>query len=280
MTRRRVATQDRRPEAGQPGRSSSGQAWSSASRGRTRRLVRHALGHRGPQRRLQHWPDPDRRRRRLRVDGQQAGLFQRREGALAAGRDVAAAREELACRGSGEDGLGNAVPVQQRGQGQQQLGRPVRRQLVRPSEQEHPCHRGGRRPCAGRLGQLLPPAHEMGPVLAARQRRAGDHRAGLGQRDRLEVHVPSQLDRTEPLVRVSLQASVQIANCLAHAERTDWHDPHAAGDGRRVGGGHQHPAGRTGRPQSVKVRRAGQVIEYHQPRTAGLAQPAEELGGD
>ena len=174
-------------------------------RDRNCRLIRHAFGHRGPQRRLQHGADPDRRRCRRRFDGQQAGLFQRRQrraGALAAGRDVAAARVEIAGRRSGEDGLGNAVPVQQRGQGQQRLGRSVRRQLARPLERERPRHRGRRRPCAGRLRQLLPPAHEMSLILTARQRGVGNHRACLGQRDRLEVQGLSQFDRAVPLVRV------------------------------------------------------------------------------
>ena len=89
----------------------------------------------------------------------------------------------------------------------------------------------------------------------------------------------SQFDRAETLVRVGRQAPVQIADGLTQAERPDRHDPRAARDGCGVGGGHQHPPGRAW-PQTFQVRRIGQVIEYHQPRTAGLAQPAEELGGD
>jgi len=54
-------------------------------RDRTRRLVLHAFGHRGPQRRLQHGADPDRRRCRHLFGGQQANLFQGRLGALSAG---------------------------------------------------------------------------------------------------------------------------------------------------------------------------------------------------
>jgi len=157
---------------------------------------------------------------------------------------------------------------------------PARRQLIRASERERPRHCGCRRTHAGRLRRLLPPAHEMGAVLAARQRGVGDHRAGLGQRDGLQVQVLSQFDHTVPLVRVGRQASAQIANGLTQAERPDRHDPHATGDGRGVGGGHQYPAGRADGPQTIQVRRVGQVIEYHQPRTAGLAQPAEELGGN
>jgi hypothetical protein len=105
----------------------------------------------------------------------------------------------------------------------------------------------------------------MGPVLAARQRGVGDYRAGLGQRDRLQVQVLSQFDHTMPLVRVGRQASAQIADGLTQAERPERHDPHAAGDGRSLGGGHQHPASRAGWPQTIQVRRVGQVVEYHQP---------------
>ena len=98
-----------------------------------------------------------------------------------------------------------------------------------PGRAERPCHRGCWRPCAGRFRQLLPPAHEMVPVLAARQRGVGDHRAGLGQRDRLQVQVLSQFDHTLPLVRVGRQASTQIADGLTQAERPERHDLHAAG---------------------------------------------------
>ena len=54
--------------------------------------------------------------------------------------------------------------------------------------------------------------------------------------------------------------------------------PVIAGDGRRVRGRDQHPADRALGPQALHVRRVGQVIEHHQPRPAGLAEPADEAG--
>ncbi len=53
-----------------------------------------------------------------------------------------------------------------------------------------------------------------------------------------------------------------------------------AGEGRRVRGGDQDPAGRPGGPQLVQGRHVPHVFEHHQPRQAGLAEPPGEPAGD
>ena len=172
------------------------------------------------------------------------------------------------------------MPVKQRGQGQERLGQPVRGKLIGTLERDRPRDRAGRRRCARRIGELLPPADEVVTVVVARHRGAGDHRAGLSQRGRLQADNADQVNRAEPLARVGDQPLHQVAEGLARVEQPDRQDLHAVRDGCGVGAGHQNPAGRAGRPEAVQVRRIGQVVEYHQPWTAGLAQPGDKLGGD
>ena len=141
--------------------------------------------------------------------------------------------------------------------------------------------RGGR--AAGRAGaaRLVAPVREMLAVVVARQFRAGDHRARLRQRQRLAVEVADQVDGALPLIEVRRQAADQVGERLPAAERADGDDVRAPPEqGPGFGGGDQHPAGRPGRPGEpvVESDRRREVIEHHQPRPVGVAQPAEEAG--
>ena len=117
-------------------------------------------------------------------------------------------------------------------------------------------------------------------TVAASHARADDHRGGLGQRSRLAAKTGGQVDRAAALVRVRGQPARQVAQRLPRAEprhRANQH-PGRAGHHRGVRGRDQHPARRPGRPQALQVRRVSQVIEHHQPRPAGPAQPGHQAG--
>ena len=53
-----------------------------------------------------------------------------------------------------------------------------------------------------------------------------------------------------------------------------------AGEGRGVRGRDQDPARRSPWPEPVEIRRVGEIIEHHEPRSPGLAEPAKEARSD
>ena len=71
----------------------------------------------------------------------------------------------------------------------------------------------------------VPAADEVVPVVPAGQRGAGDHRTGLGERQRLAAQVLDEVDGAEALVGVRGQAADQVAQRLAGAERPDRETP-------------------------------------------------------
>ena len=71
---------------------------------------------------------------------------------------------------------------------------------------------------AGLLGKVRPPGGEVVLVVTARQRGAGDHRAGLGERRRFAAKLGGQVDRPVALVWVCGQAAHQIVQGFAGAE--------------------------------------------------------------
>ncbi|HET9968230.1 MAG TPA: hypothetical protein VFQ68_08320 [Streptosporangiaceae bacterium] len=103
---------------------------------------------------------------------------------------------------------------------------------------------------------------------------------GLGQRRRIAAQIGDQVYRAATLVRIRGQPAGQVAHRLSRAERrdhVDLHPPltrHRGGICRRD----EHLACRSLRPQAVQVRRVAQVIEHHQPRPAGPAQPRQHAG--
>ncbi|HEY2520714.1 MAG TPA: hypothetical protein VGJ19_11415 [Streptosporangiaceae bacterium] len=95
-----------------------------------RRLLKHPRGHGGAQRALQHRAHPEHRWRGGPVDGQQAGALERLQSparALAVRpRSAGVPGQVVAGGGRGQHFGRHGVPVQQRDQGQQGLGRHVR----------------------------------------------------------------------------------------------------------------------------------------------------------
>ena len=196
-------------------------------RGGPGRPVIEVVGHRRADSRLGHRADPDRRRSAGRVDRQQPRLPEasdRVPGPLRVGRPCsgipagAVPREVIAGRRRGEHGAWYPVPVEQRGQRHQRPDAHARRQVFGVLSRERPGDRGGRRLGPARLRELLLTLHEVLPVVAAGHARAGDHRARLGERERLAAEVAHQVDRPAALVRVRAEAAGQVAHRLPGAE--------------------------------------------------------------
>jgi hypothetical protein len=187
-------------------------------RRRPRRLVPHRLGRGRPGRRLHDRVHLHRAGGAGRVDGQQAGALQAAQGAAAAlgvGRiAVAVPRDELARRRGAEHVAGDPVAVEQDGQCEALLGQPARQELVGLLDRQRPRDRLGGGLAAERPGDLILPAREKIPVIAAGQPGIGDRGAGLGERERLPAQVLKQVDRPDPLVRIGAQPRHEVGQGL------------------------------------------------------------------
>src|SRR5260370_967830 len=71
----------------------------------------------------------------------------------------------------------------------------------------------------------------------------------------------AEVNGARPLAGVGAQPPHQVAEGLARVEQPDRQDTQAVRDGCGVGAGHKNPAGPAGRPETVQIRRVGQVVE-------------------
>ena len=174
------------------------------------------------------------------------------------------------------------MPVQQRDEHQHEPDGRAGQQRLRLPQGQRPGDRGRRRHLAGRDPDLLPPAGEVVPVVPAGQGRVGDHRGGLGQRQRLAAERLDQVDGALALGRVHAEPLGQAVERLADAEEADRDDRHPAAPGgdRGLRAGDEHPAGEPLGPETVQVRHVLQVVQDDQPRLVGRAQPADQARRD
>ena len=111
--------------------------------------------------------------------------------------------EVLADGRGGEQRCGDRVAVEQRGDGQEDLGCPAGDELACPLGRQDPGNRGRRRWFAvGVTGQAGSQITVLALVVGAGSGGGGDHRAGLCQRQRVAVERGGQVDRTVPLVGI------------------------------------------------------------------------------
>ena len=177
---------------------------------------------------------------------------------------------------------GIPCPSSMRDQHQHEPDGRARQQRLRLPQGQGPGDRGRGRHLARRHPDLLPPAGEVVPVVAAGQGGVRHHRGGLGQGQRLAAERLDQVDGALALGRVDAEPLGQAVERLADAEEADRDDlrPAPSGGERGLRAGDQHPPGRPLRPEPVQVRRVLQVIEDDHPGLAGHGQPADQARRD
>ena len=228
---------------------------------------------------------PDRAGRALGVDGHQpdpgeavehtadCGLVGRRAGG-------AGAADVVARSAAGQHRLRDTRRIEQRRHRQRVSRRFRRGDGVGPVQRQRPGGRQGPGAFVGPgTGHQPGSLRQLLAVAAAAAMAVSDHGRRHGQAQWQAAEVGGEVKRPGPHARFA-EPSGQVAQRLARAERADFDDPPVASADHGGGqpGGDEDKAGRSRRPEPVQVAGIGDVVEHHQPRSAGLGQPGQEAG--